>query len=178
MPRQQNEGGRAAWIVTHAASPSDSKVPTRGSCHRVIASQCRACVEAHHAAVEANEADHGVDISRCVSTNDRVRTHTPARSSRQFMGEIDGLATCGVARSLPHRLISGRARIARVSGGQPWTSSASAKTSVSQSAQRTIDRAVEECHRRRHALLTNEHIFFAFAQQESARSPTRCTGLR
>ena len=39
---------------------------------------------------------------------------------------------------------------------------------VSQSAQRTIDRAVEECHRRRHALLTNEHIFFAFAQLESA----------
>jgi ATP-dependent Clp protease ATP-binding subunit ClpA len=39
---------------------------------------------------------------------------------------------------------------------------------VSQSAQRIIDRAVEECHRRRHALLTNEHIFFAFAELESA----------
>ena len=39
---------------------------------------------------------------------------------------------------------------------------------VSQSAQRIIDRAVEEFHRRRHALLTNEHIFFAFAQLESA----------
>ena len=48
---------------------------------------------------------------------------------------------------------------------------------VSQSAQRTIDRAVEECHRRCHALLTNEHIF-RLVQQESARSPTRCTGLR
>ena len=39
---------------------------------------------------------------------------------------------------------------------------------VSQSAQRIIDRAVEEFHRRRHALLTNEHILFAFAQLESA----------
>ena len=36
VPRQQNEGGTATWIVTHAASPSGSKVPTRGSCHRVI----------------------------------------------------------------------------------------------------------------------------------------------
>ena len=141
VPRKQNKGRAPAWVVAHAAPPADPQVRTRGSCHRVIASQWRACVEVHHAAVEANEADHGVDISRCVSTNDRVRTHTPARSSRQFVGEIDGLATCGVARSLPHRLISGRARIARVSGGQPWTSSASAKTrSVSRRSGPSIAR--------------------------------------
>ena len=45
VPRQQNEGGTATWIDTHAAAPSDSKVPTRGSCHRVMARQCRADVE-------------------------------------------------------------------------------------------------------------------------------------
>jgi hypothetical protein len=35
MPRKQIEGCAAAWIVTHAAPPADSKVPTRGACHRV-----------------------------------------------------------------------------------------------------------------------------------------------
>ena len=36
VPRKQNEGRTATWVVTHAASPADSKVPTRGSCHRVM----------------------------------------------------------------------------------------------------------------------------------------------
>ena len=45
LPREQNEGGTATWIVTHAAAPSDSKVPTRGHCRRVMATQCRAGVE-------------------------------------------------------------------------------------------------------------------------------------
>ena len=40
VPRQQNAGGTAPWTDTHPASPSDSKVPTRGSC-RVIAGHAR-----------------------------------------------------------------------------------------------------------------------------------------
>ena len=37
---------------------------------------------------------------------------------------------------------------------------------IGESAQRIIDRAIEESRRREHALLTNEHIFLAFAQVE------------
>jgi ATP-dependent Clp protease ATP-binding subunit ClpA len=37
---------------------------------------------------------------------------------------------------------------------------------LSESAERVIDRAVEEAHRREHALLTNEHVCLAFAQVE------------
>jgi len=41
-----------------------------------------------------------------------------------------------------------------------------AQSKISQSAQRIVDRAVEEFRRRGHAVLTNEHFFFAFAQLE------------
>jgi len=37
---------------------------------------------------------------------------------------------------------------------------------MAESAQRVVDRAVEESRRREHTLLTNEHIFLAFAQVE------------
>ena len=37
---------------------------------------------------------------------------------------------------------------------------------IGESAQRIVDRAVEEARRREHALLTNEHLFLAFAQVE------------
>ena len=37
---------------------------------------------------------------------------------------------------------------------------------VGETAQRIIDRAIEEARRREHALLTNEHVFLAFAQVE------------
>jgi ATP-dependent Clp protease ATP-binding subunit ClpA len=37
---------------------------------------------------------------------------------------------------------------------------------IGETAQRIIDRALEESRRRQHALLTNEHIFLAFAQVE------------
>src|SRR5512135_690252 len=37
---------------------------------------------------------------------------------------------------------------------------------MAESAQRVVDRAVEESRRRDHALLTNEHVFLAFAQVE------------
>ena len=37
---------------------------------------------------------------------------------------------------------------------------------IGETAQRIVDRAVEEARRREHALLTNEHIFLAFAQVE------------
>ena len=37
---------------------------------------------------------------------------------------------------------------------------------IGETAQRIIDRAIEEARRREHALLTNEHIFLAFAQVE------------
>lgn len=39
-------------------------------------------------------------------------------------------------------------------------------TKIAETAQRIVDRAVEEARRREHALLTNEHIFLAFAQVE------------
>jgi len=41
-----------------------------------------------------------------------------------------------------------------------------AQSKIGESAQRVVDRAVEESRRRDHALLTNEHIFLAFAQVE------------
>src|SRR5215218_8886617 len=41
-----------------------------------------------------------------------------------------------------------------------------AQSKIGESAQRVVDRAVEEARRREHALLTNEHIFLAFAQVE------------
>ena len=37
---------------------------------------------------------------------------------------------------------------------------------IAETAQRIIDRAIEEARRREHALLTNEHMFLAFAQVE------------
>jgi ATP-dependent Clp protease ATP-binding subunit ClpA len=37
---------------------------------------------------------------------------------------------------------------------------------IGETAQRIIDRAIEEARRREHALLTNEHVFLAFAQVE------------
>ena len=37
---------------------------------------------------------------------------------------------------------------------------------IGETAQRIIDRAIEEARRREHALLTNEHLFLAFAQVE------------
>jgi len=37
---------------------------------------------------------------------------------------------------------------------------------IAETAQRIVDRAIEEARRREHALLTNEHIFLAFAQVE------------
>ena len=40
------------------------------------------------------------------------------------------------------------------------------QSKMAESAQRVVDRAIEEARRREHALLTNEHIFLAFAQVE------------
>ena len=37
---------------------------------------------------------------------------------------------------------------------------------IGETAQRIVDRAIEEARRREHALLTNEHVFLAFAQVE------------
>src|SRR5947209_11932180 len=39
-------------------------------------------------------------------------------------------------------------------------------TKIGDTAQRIVDRAIEEARRREHALLTNEHLFLAFAQVE------------
>jgi ATP-dependent Clp protease ATP-binding subunit ClpA len=41
-----------------------------------------------------------------------------------------------------------------------------AQSKIGESAQRVVDRAIEESRRRDHALLTNEHVFLAFAQVE------------
>jgi ATP-dependent Clp protease ATP-binding subunit ClpC len=41
-----------------------------------------------------------------------------------------------------------------------------AQSKIGESAQRVVDRAIEESRRRDNALLTNEHIFLAFAQVE------------
>ena len=41
-----------------------------------------------------------------------------------------------------------------------------AQSKIGESAQRVVDRAIEESRRRDHPLLTNEHIFLAFAQVE------------
>src|SRR5262245_50519427 len=41
-----------------------------------------------------------------------------------------------------------------------------APSKIGDTAQRIVDRATEEARRREHALLTNEHIFLAFAQVE------------
>src|SRR5579862_6781403 len=41
-----------------------------------------------------------------------------------------------------------------------------APSKIGETAQRIVDRAMEEARRREHALLTNEHLFLAFAQVE------------
>jgi transcriptional regulator with GAF, ATPase, and Fis domain len=41
VPRQQNQSGAATGLVTHAAAPADSKVPTRGECQRLIVANLR-----------------------------------------------------------------------------------------------------------------------------------------
>jgi ATP-dependent Clp protease ATP-binding subunit ClpA len=41
-----------------------------------------------------------------------------------------------------------------------------AQSKIGESAQRVVDRAIEESRRRDHGLLTNEHVFLAFAQVE------------
>ncbi len=41
-----------------------------------------------------------------------------------------------------------------------------AQSKIGESAQRVVDRAIEESRRRDHPLITNEHIFLAFAQVE------------
>ena len=48
---------------------------------------------------------------------------------------------------------------------------------IGASAQRIIDRAVEELRRRNHALLTNEHMFLAFAQLEGDAVSETMRGL-
>ena len=40
------------------------------------------------------------------------------------------------------------------------------QSKIGETAQRIIDRAIEEARRHEHALLTNEHLFLAFAQVE------------
>ena len=41
-----------------------------------------------------------------------------------------------------------------------------APSKIADTAQRIVDRALEEARRREHAMLTNEHLFLAFAQVE------------
>ena len=52
-----------------------------------------------------------------------------------------------------------------------------AQSKISQSAQRIVDRAVAEFRRRGHAVLTNEHIFFAFAELEWSSFSDAMRGL-
>ena len=56
------------------------KYRTRASCRRVNANQCRACVEVHHAPIEANEADP----ARAVGTLSSL--HAPTRTMRFSTG--------------------------------------------------------------------------------------------
>jgi hypothetical protein len=39
VPRKQDEGGAATGVVTHATSPADSKIPTRGGGQRMSAKE-------------------------------------------------------------------------------------------------------------------------------------------
>src|SRR5215216_4805603 len=57
----------------------------------------------------------------------------------------------------------GRPRVRRIGSVDDFDI---AQSKIGESAQRVVDRAVEESRRRDHALLTNEHIFLAFAQVE------------
>ena len=43
---------------------------------------------------------------------------------------------------------------------------------IGESAQRVMDRAVEEGRRREHAIVANEHLFLALARSNGTRSPT------
>ena len=61
------------------------KYGTRASCRRVNANQCRACVEVHHAPIEANEADP----ARAVGTLSSL--HAPTRTMRFSTVELGGL---------------------------------------------------------------------------------------
>ncbi len=49
-----------------------------------------------------------------------------------------------------------------------------AASKIAETSQRIVDRALEDARRREHALLTNEHLFLAFAQVEWDSSPKSC----
>ena len=69
-------------------------------------------------------------------------------------------------------LATGRAGLAEVprdtspGGGDAVEDFDIAPNKIGESAQRVVDRAMEEARRRDHSLLTNEHVFLAFAQVE------------
>jgi hypothetical protein len=87
MPRKQNESRTAAWVVAHAAPSAGPQVRTRASGRRVNANPCRACVEVHHAPIEANEADP----ARAVGTLSAL--HAPTRTMRFSTVELGGLGS-------------------------------------------------------------------------------------
>jgi hypothetical protein len=49
-----------------------------------------------------------------------------------------------------------------------------APNKIGESAQRVVDRAVEESRRRDHALLTNEHVFLASRRWSGTPSHRSC----
>ena len=54
----------------------------------------------------------------------------------------------------------------RHSGGPTWKIFDIAPGKIAESAQRIVDRALDDARRQRHGVLGNEHLFVAFAQTE------------
>ena len=82
------------------------------------------------------------------------------------------LHVAAAAHGAGSHLATGRAGLAEVprdtspGGGDAVEDFDIAPNKIGESAQRVVDRAMEEARRRDHSLLTNEHVFLAFAQVE------------
>jgi ATP-dependent Clp protease ATP-binding subunit ClpC len=82
------------------------------------------------------------------------------------------LRVADAAHGAGSHLATGRAGLAEVprdtspGGGDAVEDFDIAPNKIGESAQRVVDRAMEEARRRDHSLLTNEHVFLAFAQVE------------
>src|SRR5688500_14735749 len=102
------------------------------------------------------------------------RKHAPETITRKSFSDAicSMLRVADAAHGAGSHLATGRAGLAEVprdtspGGGDAVEDFDIAPNKIGESAQRVVDRAMEEARRRDHSLLTNEHVFLAFAQVE------------
>ena len=86
LPRQQDEGGPATWIVAHTAARADSEVPTRGSGRVTNA---------------ANTGEQEMSSTRVLRRPWGGRTHHPPRYRRGCTGTNEAICCHGRGRVEP-----------------------------------------------------------------------------